>query len=1855
MTQPVDLGSGGGSGAYGGTSAGGGFIRLAISGTLTLSGQILAQGGNGSGSNAGGGSGGGINITAGTVLGSGGAMAADGGNKSSSSGGPGGGGGGRIALYYVTDGYTGTLTSLNKTVNGGTGYQSGGVGTIFINPAPTVASLGPTAFVDGSFTIETQPTLEFALGDASGATVQFRVQIATAPDFASPIIDYTSALAPVGAFSFSVGQASGSGTYAVGSIGQALTASQYYWRVKAINSYGNASAYVTAHSGAVAFINDQPISTSVTAPTQGAFYRSVGTVSGTASSPSSTVTSVFVSIEDTDTSRYLDGSDFNNASEQWLAVSTADGYAHFTYEPPVVWTNAHLYRIRIRSVDAFGQVTLSSPVTFTIDLAAPVSTVSIPIDQVHINTLAQASGSITETGSGIGSFEVQVYDQTANTYLVSSHLFSSVATWIVPTVQTTATWSLDTSDVAWVNGHLYRITTRATDAAGNAQTETPSSIFTYDTDPPVLSNLLPTANAWIASLGALTGQVSDDSSTVAAVVVSLRDATGQYFDGSGFTSATLQWLAATTSDGYAHWAYTIGSMLTDATHTYQARATDNVGNTRFSSIMSFFFDSTPPTSSITGPSDQAILRIDQSLSVTGVASDTGQMQTVHVTLYDETHGVYYNGSSWTGSVTEFTANSSDGFAHWNKTFSANILAYDTTYVLASIAIDSAGNRQVAETSVHFTVNTASRVSALGPVDLVDGSFTSDQNPTFSFTQSDTESDQVKFQIQVATAADFSAPIIDYVSAFGSTGNASFTVGQAAASGTYSVGTADQSLGAGSYYWRVRSIDSAGNTSAYSSANAGGVAFRVNQPVTVSLVDPVDASYVQAVSHITGTAADIDGSIDSAQISVRDTTSGGIYFDGVEFSNASEQWLDATTSDGYAHFSMDIASNTLLDGHTYGIRVRATDSSGQTIVGGSIVNFTIDTAKPITAMTAPSLAYHRSLPMIGGTIAETGSGIGTFDIRVEDRTAGTYLLSDGTFSTTETWVPPSARDAGVWQLNTASVAWISGHEYRVTTSVFDNAGNAQSPNGTATFMFDDTPPVIFDMFPAANAWLAGPISLAGSSTDTSSAVSSVAIAIRNSTGKYYDGNSFLSNVILWLSANTADNFLHWTYGFVHLYDDVYAYQSRAVDAAVNITVSATQSFTIRTDAPVSAIDYPLDTTVWKRNQPLPVTGIVADPTGVVRVSITVHDDRYDQFFDGVRWGDAETDIPATSTDGFAHWNATIPMNVFFSDARYTIASVAFDAAGNRQNTLSSISFSMNQPSAETDLRVTNLANGSVATAQPTFTFIQSDQESDPVAFEIQIASAPDFSAALIDYTSSPEIPGYRFFTVGQTAPNGGVYGVGSEGQRLESGTYYWRVRGIDAAGNISEWSVPLTRDVTTSAASSGGSSSSSSSRSRSGSGSASVSSLTAPIVSVSAPIVNDPNGVRSQRVFGDPKTGDAFTVTSVDRQSADTKTGESDSNQTQDVSMPTIVASVTKSVALAGTSIADAVRNTFRSAASVAGTFSETILKTKNNPALQSMQSVIRNVKSSRMWTRAVRESDRLDQSPSVSIGLILAPFVTLVGALFELDPKSLLAFLIPNLFSDAVMVQGRKKRYGLVFDAETGKPLPTARISVTDARGKTEKCLSNGYGMYAVLVPAGEYRLTIEKEGYVFSGATVRYAIRPEHRLYIGEPLVFTENGMINADIPLERIERNIGRATEKVAFMRRHEQHVQRVLSGVFLFGFGTVLFMDIFHPSVKYTVLSIAYVYVSWLRLRGTNQSLWGEIISRSHRQPIPFSAVKLFRFPDRVLETRTVADEYGRYYLFGDAGEHRLAVLTVRGNAERDIRISDACGMVTERVIV
>ena len=264
LSQPTSLGSGGANVISG---AGGGAIKLNVTGNLTVNGTVSANGIDYSSNNGSGGSGGSIWLIAADTLAGSGTITADGGK---SHGEAGGGGGGQISLEWTTRSFSGSLSAKGGSVDSPTSYPvSGSHGTIWVPTdkwselwnssyhvngsialAPNAHADVPAAYTFGDLVIDSGVSLEC---QSDTSTTNGTGVIINASNIDIPATSEISA----DRLGFPRAQGPGAGTgpyYAAGHGGQggsglSSTGGPIYGSVSAPTSIGSGAAPSTSGAG----------------------------------------------------------------------------------------------------------------------------------------------------------------------------------------------------------------------------------------------------------------------------------------------------------------------------------------------------------------------------------------------------------------------------------------------------------------------------------------------------------------------------------------------------------------------------------------------------------------------------------------------------------------------------------------------------------------------------------------------------------------------------------------------------------------------------------------------------------------------------------------------------------------------------------------------------------------------------------------------------------------------------------------------------------------------------------------------------------------------------------------------------------------------------------------------------------------------------------------------------------------------------------------------------------------------------------------------------------------------------------------------------------------------------------------------------------------------------------------------------------------------------------------------------------------------------------------------------------------------------------------------------------------------
>ena len=354
------------------------------------------------------------------------------------------------------------------------------------------------------------------------------------------------------------------------------------------------------------------------------------------------------------------------------------------------------------------------------DTAPPTSSASSPgyatSPSFSVSYLAADPG---VNPSGLDTVEIFVKVPGAGSY-VSAHLFSSAA------ASGSFTYTAVDGDG---NYAFYSV---ATDKAGNVEvsplspdtttlldTQQPNSQITFPVDGGNYNSATFTGGCGTVA-GDICGTAADplkngSASGVALVEISIKQASStKYWDGIGFNNLTETFVAAATSDGWAHWSYNFGTPA-EGQYTIHSRTTDAAGNVETSFDTATFnevhlnIDNTAPSSLVGFPANGANLTSTAynagcggvTPDVCGSATDPGTspsgLDKVEVAI-QRANGQYWNGVTWQGGIVWNTAS---GTTSWSYGFSP---AADDTYTVTSRATDKATNVESPSGSHTFTID-----------------------------------------------------------------------------------------------------------------------------------------------------------------------------------------------------------------------------------------------------------------------------------------------------------------------------------------------------------------------------------------------------------------------------------------------------------------------------------------------------------------------------------------------------------------------------------------------------------------------------------------------------------------------------------------------------------------------------------------------------------------------------------------------------------------------------------------------------------------------------------------------------------------------------------------------------------------------------------------------------------------------------------------------------------------------------------------------------------------------------------------------------------------------------------------------
>jgi WD40 repeat protein len=563
-----------------------------------------------------------------------------------------------------------------------------------------------------------------------------------------------------------------------------------------------------------------------------------------------------------------------------------------------------------------------------------------------------------------------------------------------------------------------------------------------------------------------------------------------------------------------------------------------------------------------------------------------------------------------------------------------------------------------------------------------------------------------------------------------------------ASGSEASVSVDPSLAAGSYSWRARAKDSAGNASDWSNTRAFTVQTPPNNrpPAVPELVAPADGATVSPTPTLRVRLSDPDNDQVQAVIEVRS---------GSEVVRTLETGLVASGSEASVSVDPPLAAGS------YSWRARAKDSAGNASDWSNTRAFTVQTPPNNRPPAVPELVA----PADGATVSPTP----TLRVRLSDpdndQVQAVIEVRSGSevVRTLETGFVASGSEASVSvdpPLAAGSYSWRARAK--------DSVGNTSDWSAPRAFTVqpppNNRPPAVPELVAPADGATVSPtptlrVRLSDPDNDQVQAVIEVrsgSEVVRTlETGFVASGSEASVSVDPPLAAGS------------------YSWRARARDSTGNASDwSNTRAFTVQPPP---------------NNRPpavpelvAPADGATVSPTPTLRVRLSDPDnDQVQAVIEVYRGTDKvrtlETGLVASGSE------ASVSVDPSLEAGDYTWRARARDSAGNASDWSSARAFTVETPPNNRPPAVPELvapADGATVSPTPTLRVRLSDLDNDQVQAVIEVYRGTDKVRTL----------------------ETGLVASGSEASvsvdpSLAAGDYTWRARAKDSAGNESEWSSP----------------------------------------------------------------------------------------------------------------------------------------------------------------------------------------------------------------------------------------------------------------------------------------------------------------------------------------------------------------------------------------------------------------------------------------------------------------------------------
>lgn len=253
---------------------------------------------------------------------------------------------------------------------------------------------------------------------------------------------------------------------------------------------------------------------------------------------------------------------------------------------------------------------------------------------------------------------------------------------------------------------------------------------------------------------------------------------------------------------------------------------------------------------------------------------------------------------------------------------------------------------------------------------------------------------------------------------------------------------------------------------------------------------------------------------------------------------------------------------------------------------------------------------------------------------------------------------------------------------------------------------------------------------------------------------------------------------------------------------------------------------------------------------------------------------------------------------------------------------------------------------------------------------------------------------------------------------------------------------------------------------------------------------------------------------------------------------------------------------------------------------------------------------------------IAALLISLLAMLLPLIMNLPMLSLWDKLYSWFLSIFGwakKRKQWGIVYDAESGQPIPMAAVRIFNKENKLLKTeLTDDDGRYGFEVKAGEYYLDVIKRNFFYPSKITKDG-------YHKETIKVKDDSIIYADIP---IDPDVKKLIHGMSILNQIITAINWMRIPILIVGTFLAMVFYTYSPIMLNFVILIVYIILWSIELINMFKPKgYGVIYESVGKQPISLSIVRVYNEKDGKLVSTKVADLKGHYFYLIRAGEYKV----------------------------